>query len=109
DMRYKFSFFDTTPFSKADVVKMKLTNAQNGLDTAMDVAGASGVNPLQFLNEMELEHSILGIRDLIKPLATSHTQSQSADDDRGRPEIDEGERADTTQVGIDNDSNNNRG
>ncbi|MCM3387323.1 hypothetical protein M3649_04140 [Ureibacillus chungkukjangi] len=110
NMRYKFSFYDTTPFSKSDVVKLKLTNAQNGLTTALDVAGASGTNPLQFLNEMELEHSILGIRNLIKPLATSHTQSGSNEEsENGRPVIDEGERADTTQVGIDNDSNNNRG
>ena len=83
-------------------------NAQNGLTTALDVAGASGTNPLQFLNEMELEHSILGIRDLIKPLQTSHTQT-SDNSENGRPPIDEGERADATQAGIDNDSNNNRG
>ncbi len=102
----KFEFLNATIFNSKDLADQYLSMAQYGIPVKLEIASLLGMSPLDVINKAKLENEILGINDLFIPLQSAHTQSNK--DGKGRPTISEDERADTTQTGIDNDSNNRR-
>ena len=102
----KFEFINATIFNTKELTDQYLSLAQYGIPVKLEIASLIGLSPLDVVNKAKLENDILGLTDLFVPLQSSHTQS--GDSERGRPTTAEDERADSTQNGIDNDTNNRR-
>lgn len=107
NMKFTFKILEFTHFSREDKASQLLTGAQNGVVDAMHAASAQGINPYEFLNNIELEE-VLNIVDRLKPLQTSYTLS-SKDKQSGAPTKDDDKLSDSGIATRENDSNNERG
>ena len=104
--KLKFKILNITNFNKTERFDSLLKGANNGLVPPSHVASASGSNPYEFFNDIDLELNIMGLVDKLKPLKTSHTQSSSASDNEGgAPTLNEDELSDAGQITRDNDAN----
>lgn len=100
----KLNFLNSTIFNTKDLTDQYLNLAQYGFPVKLEIASLIGMSPLDVVNKAKLENDILGLNDLFVPLQSSHTQSGES----GRPSKSEDERSDSTQVTVDNDSDNRR-
>lgn len=103
--KFKFKFLDVTVFNQADKFDMYLTAAHSGLPTITEAAATINISPLDLMNKATLENDILGLHDLLKPLATSHTQSNKK---AGAPKKDDSEISDSGQVNRDANTDENK-
>lgn len=107
--KFRFRILDFTHFSRDEKVKELLSGAQNGLVPPSHVASAQGINPYNFLNDVDLETNVLDITSKLKPLQTSYTMSGKDGEGSGRPQKEDGELSDSGIATRNNDSNNKKG
>jgi len=90
---------DVSPYTRKAKRKELLESAQNGFATRIKVAILDGQTPLEFLSKLYLEHTVLGLNDLMIPLSTSYTISGSASEtdptNGGRPTSDSSDLTDS--------------
>ena len=72
---FQFSIQKITNFNKEEQINSMLKLGQNGIRNPMAVASASGVDPYEFMNDVDLEYDVLGLTHKLRPLQTSHTMS----------------------------------
>lgn len=99
--KFHFRFLNQTVFNQQDQTNAYLKAAQSSMPVISELAASLGMTPSSLYNKAQLETEILGLQDLLRPLASSHTQSKN---DAGRPRLSEDEVSDSRMVGIDNDS-----
>lgn len=104
--KFKLQFLHNTVFNQEDKFDMYLRGAQSGLPTIVSAAASIGITPLELLDTAILENDILGLHDMLKPLATSHTQSGK--DKAGAPKKSDSEISDSGQINRDNNTDENR-
>jgi hypothetical protein len=83
--KFRSRFLDMTHNNASDVQKSYLDAAQYGLPIS-PLAASYGYSPSSFVNTLYLENDVLGLKDKLVPLQSSHTQS--ANDSGGRPATD---------------------
>ena len=105
-LKLKFKFLNVTVFNQKEVAEQYLKMAQYGMPVVSDIMATLGYSTLDVMNKATLENDVLGLHDMLRPLASSHTQTN--DSEGGRPQSSEDERSDSTQRTIDNDSNNRK-
>ncbi|MFS0643685.1 hypothetical protein [Siminovitchia sp. 179-K 8D1 HS] len=107
--QYKFQlkFLDQTVFNRTEMTDLYLKAAQASMPVINELGASLGMSPLDLYNKAQLENEVLGLHDMLKPLASSHTQSKG-DVDKGRPVKDDDEVADSTQVTRDRDADNRK-
>ncbi len=80
----KIKFFEVSVYTKADLRKELLENAQNGLPTKLAINALSGFSELDTMALNFLEEDVLKLSEKFKPLSTSYTQSnESSEKDIG--------------------------
>lgn len=72
----KVKFFEVSTYTKDDLRKELLENAQNGLPTKLAINALSGYSELDTLALNYLEEKVLQLSDKLAPLSTSYTQSE---------------------------------
>jgi len=100
--KFQMRIQDITNFNKEEKVDSLLKIAQNGIGSPIAVASASGVNPYEFMNDVDLEYDVLGLTHKLRPLQTSHTMSGNdveahvggVGNEGGAPTKDDGELSD---------------
>lgn len=75
--KFQMRLQDITNFNKEEKINANLKLAQNGLISPMAVASASGLDPYEFMNDVDLEYDVLGLSHKLRPLQTSHTISKN--------------------------------
>ncbi len=75
DTPCKIKFFEVSTYTKKDLRKELLENAQNGLPTKLAINALSGFSELDSLALNYLETKVLKLQDELIPLNTSYTQS----------------------------------
>lgn len=103
---YIFSFHHIDWFNEEEYLSIKKDELAFG-GSLMSYLTALGKTPYEAINELRFDNA-LGIKDMMKPLATSYTTTdQAGDDNTGRSEED---GSDLTDEGIDTrDGNKNDG
>lgn len=106
--RYKFelTFLDTTSFDDGDSMEKFLKAAQNGFPTIEHASAAIGINPLHLHNRLMMNNYGTNYQEMMKPLATSHTQS--ADEKTGAPKLKDDEISDSGQINRDANTDENK-
>lgn len=95
--KHNFKILDISRYNESEKQTALKESAQASLPTKIEYAASHGLSPLDFYNNAILENVVLGINEMLVPLASSHTQS-----DGGRPQAGESKKADSTQVNQDN-------
>lgn len=75
DVPCKVKFFEVSTYTKKELRKDLLENAQNGLPTKLAINALSGFSELDSLALNYLETNVLKLQDTLIPLSTSYTQS----------------------------------
>ena len=75
DMPCKVKLFEVSVYTKDNLRKELLENAQNGLPTKLAINALSGYSELDTLALNYLEEDVLGLSEKLVPLSTSYTQS----------------------------------
>lgn len=81
DMPCKVKFFEVSTYTKKELRKELLENAQNGLPTKLAINALSGFSELDSLALNYLETKVLKLQDELIPLSTSYTQSGKEEKD----------------------------
>lgn len=105
DYTFRFQILNITSFNTQDYIDRELTLAQASIPNKIKLCAAAGISPIRLLGNQYLENDIFEIGKNWTVLSTSFTQSSSSEDDVGRPELDDDEKSNTTQVVEDNDGN----
>lgn len=106
DYQFAYNIIPTTIFDVNDNIDLQLKLAQASVANKSKLAASSGINPAKMLGNTVLENSILGdIFDSWQPLRSSYTESGTLNDQGGRPEMDETEISEITDIQRGNDSN----
>ncbi len=71
----KVVFFEVSVYTKDNLRKELLENAQNGLPTKLAINSIGGFSELDTLSLNYLEEEVLGLTNKLSPLSTSYTQS----------------------------------
>ena len=90
---WEIELIRTSHFTKKDDFKDAMTLLQLG-GSRLYVFALKGIEPLQALNLMKLEQTVIKIDDIMKPPQSSYTQSgkdNKSSEEKGRPSITEGE------------------
>ena len=103
DMPCKIKFYEVSVYTKKELRKELLENAQNGLPTKLAINTLSGFSELDSLALNYLETKVLKLQDEFIPLNTSYTQS---DNSSGGQEKDVDELTDAGARTRDEDLNN---
>lgn len=108
NLKYKFKleFPNITYYNRDDKAKLYRDMATYGFPKSL-VACSLGLTPIDLYNLSMFENEI-GLIDILQPLKSAHTQSSSSSSGAGRPTKDDGEIADKTEKGRDEDWNENR-
>jgi hypothetical protein len=93
-LRYKASVLPTTVYNFQDMASAYQTQATLGYSKFLP-AVAMGSTPLEVLASAQFENGVLGITDVLEPVRSSSTLS-SSDDEGGRPETPDDEKAQGT-------------
>lgn len=95
--QYKFhiKFLDITEFNKSEVQDSLHKATTSALPLVIEYAASLGMSPLDLHNKAILENEVLGLHDMLRPLATSHTQSKS--DEAGRGKKDDANVSESTE------------
>lgn len=105
--KFNFKFLDITIFNQEEKFDMYLKGAQSGLPVIIEAAATIGLSPLDLMNKATLEINVLGLHDLLKPLATSHTQS-GKEDGAGRKKLGDDQISDSGQINRDANTDENK-
>lgn len=97
---------DIHRLNQNDFIDQQLKLAQYGVPNKTMLSSAIGLSPIEMLSLNTLECDILDLVNKLKPLSSSHTQSNS--DNVGASEKDEGDLSESGQQTRDNSSNENR-
>lgn len=101
---FKLTFLNTTIYNRDKVQQQLIQAAQYSFPVKFAAAASFGLTPSDVEGLIRLENEVIGLHDLMIPVASSHTQSSS--DEGGRPASDTvDESGEWTQ---ENDSNANR-
>lgn len=103
--KFKILFPDITRFNQEDKIDTYLKTAQFGFPKSL-VACAMGLTPNELEGLIEFENAT-GIIEKLKPLQSSHTSAEKNDVGREKKGLNDNP-ADSTIVGQDNESNDNR-
>lgn len=103
--KFKIIFPDLTRFNQEDRLDTYLKTAQFGFPKSF-VACAMGLTPNEFKGLTDFENS-MGLIEELKPLQSSHTSTEKNDVGRQKKDINDNP-ADSTIIGQDNESNDNR-
>ncbi len=95
--KFKFKFLDQTVFNRDEVSDRLLKATQSSMATITDLGASLGVSPLELYNKAILENEVLDLHSMLKPLASTHTQS-SDNEEKGRPQAKDNEISDSAQV-----------
>lgn len=91
-------FFEVSCYTIDDLKKSMIQDIQYGLTSKLAINSLNGYSELQTLSIFYLEEDVLGLSQVLKPAASSHTQSGSGTDGAGRPaEDDAGDTADESK------------
>lgn len=101
-IKFEASFLDITQFSKSEETDRLLKAGQFGTPDIMRIGATLGMSPNQLYNKAVIENEVLDLHNLIRPLQSSHTQTDDGTDEGGRPQAGENEKSDSTQVNQDN-------
>lgn len=85
----KVKFFEVSVYTKKELRKDLLENAQNGLPTKLAINALSGYSELDTLALNYLEEECLQLSDKLAPLSTSYTQSGDKEAGGQEKDIDE--------------------
>ena len=77
DMPCKVKLFEVSVYTKDNLRKELLENAQNGLPTKLAVNSMSGFSELDTLALNFLEEEVFSLSEALSPLNTSYTQSSN--------------------------------
>ena len=77
----RIKLFEVSVYTKENLRKELLENAQNGLPTKLAINSLSGFSELDTLALNFLEEDALGLSDKLVPLSTSYTQSTKEEKD----------------------------
>lgn len=101
-----YNIINMTVFDTDDVIDREIKLAQASLPNKSKLLAASGINPAKMIGNSIMENNVLydEIFAQWKPLQTSYTMS-SADDEGGRPEIDEDDLSPEGEQTRNNDDN----
>lgn len=99
---YKFhiKFLNITHHNKDKVQDSYLKAAQSSMPVINEYAASLGMSPLDLYNKSILENDILGLHDMLRPLASSHTQTKD-DNSPGRSKLADDEISDSGQINRD--------
>lgn len=100
--KFRSKFINITNHNAADVQKSFLEASQYGFPVA-PLAAALGYSPSSLENSLFLENDILGIKDKLMPLQSSHTQS--SEESSGRPQKSDKELSPSGEKTRDKDEN----
>lgn len=103
--KLSFKFLNVTIFNQKDVAEQYLKQAQFGMPVVSDIMATIGYSGLDLINKATLENNILGLHDILRPLASSHTQTN---DEGGRPQASDDSIGDAGIKTRDNNSNERR-
>lgn len=106
--KFHFKFLDVTVFNQDEMFDRYLKAAQSGLPVISEAAATIGVSPLDLLNKATLENDILGLHDILRPLATSHTQSSKDSPSSGAPKKRDDQISDSGQINRDANTDENK-
>lgn len=101
NISFYLRFLRITEFSKSEVQAQYLKAAQFGVPVKMELGASLGLTPLEMLNKVTLENEVFMLHERLKPLQSSHTQTDDGSDG-GRPKVDDNNKSDSTQVNQDN-------
>ncbi len=105
--KFRMKFLDTTIFNKQDIIDSLLKNAQYGLPVVTMLCVALGVSQSSIESMTYLENDILGLKEKLKPLSSSHTQSVGTDEG-GKPESDEDDLSESGEITRESGANDER-
>lgn len=97
--QYKFhiKFLDITAFNEKEKQDQLHKAATSSMPVVTEYAASLGMSPLDLYNKAVLENDVLGLHDMLRPLASSHTQS--ADDEKsGRNKSDDADISESTEA-----------
>lgn len=102
--RFKFKLLDITEFNRDDVTKKLLDGGNSGFPTTLSYSSAIGLSPLEFINNLTLEHEVLDFRSKMMPWLNAHTMSGNDKKEVGREEKPLDEITESTEIWRDSDS-----
>jgi len=105
---FRAVILDTTVFNSKEKTEMLLKGAQYGLPVKLRLLASYGLSPSAGVSMNFLEEDILGITDKFKPLKSSHTQTESASSEAGRPEVEDDELTEGGELQRDRADNESR-
>lgn len=76
-LRFKYLMLPVTEYTKSDFISDALKLAQSGYSFLLP-AVATGMNQFELVNIKDLENNVLKLKNLLVPLASSYTQSESS-------------------------------
>lgn len=96
--QYKFhiKFLDITVFNEKEKQDQLHKAATSSMPVVTEYAASLGMTPLDLYNKAVLENDILGLHDMLRPLASSHTQAKG--DEAGRPKADGDDVSESTEA-----------
>lgn len=95
--KMKMKFLDVTSFDEGESFELYLKGAQNGFPTIDHAAASVGMNALELHNRLLMNVNGMGYQEMMRPLATSHTQSSKDNEDVGRPTVSDDAVNESTQ------------
>lgn len=103
--KFKAKLLDITNFDEEESFDAFLTGAQSGFPSIEESAASIGINFMDLHNKLMVENSPIGLRDRMRPLQTSHTQSSKGN---GRSKVSDDEASDSTIINRDANTDENR-
>lgn len=97
--QYKFhiKLLDITAFNEESKQNQLHKAATSSLPVITEYAASLGMSPLDLYNKAVLENDVLGLHDMLRPLASSHTQS-AKDGEAGREKKNDGDVNESTEA-----------
>lgn len=107
EYEFHFKFLDMSVFNRQEVQDAFLKAAQSSMPVITEYAASLGLSPLDLYNKSVLENDVLGLHDMLKPLASSYTQSKD-DNKGGAPTKSDDEISDSGQINRDANTDEER-
>lgn len=105
-IKYQVEFLDVTRFSKKEELELTLKAASLGSPNIMRMGAMQGMSPNQLYNKAVIENQILDLHNIIKPLQSSHTQSDKGE--AGSPIKSDGQISDSGEINRDAGTDENK-
>lgn len=106
--KFRAKLLDVTNFDEEDSFDAFLKGAQSGFPSIEESAASIGISYLDLHNKLTVENSPISLRDRMRPLQTSHTQSAKNSDEAGRSKVSDDEATDSTIINRDANTDEDR-